>query len=104
MYFKNKGESQVLLGAPEEQLDHVCSEVREDFWGGGWMGLALPRRHLRGGVSGREWPGRGHQDFKDNNKVDSGETGWKERTDSTTNGHVSKELNFGLMGTGGWSP
>lgn len=31
-----------------------------------------------------------HHNIKDNDKVDSGETGWKGRTDSTTNGHLSK--------------
>lgn len=69
----------------------------------GWVWLCQGGT-LERGISGRDWPGREHQDFKDNDKVDSGETGWKGRTDSTTNGHLSKEVNFGLMGTGGWSP
>lgn len=94
----------MLLGAPEEQLDHVCSEVREDFRGGGRMGLALPRRHTEGWYFRQRMAWVRTPRPQNNNEVDSGETGWKERTDSTTNGHVSKELNFGLMGTGGWSP
>lgn len=76
MYFENKGVGQVLLGAPEEEPDSICSEVREGFRGG--------RKDRSGFAKEAEWGvafqaenglGEDRTGFKDNGKVEHWETG-----------------------------